>query len=144
MKEDFFNNVMSKKVSKMKETLEILSIQGDSLILNNFLDYSEYSYSFDISISTNGFSYQGEIYIDNLYNNILDLEKMYSTLSGFTIFKENFMDTYIKFEMITLGHVIVEVYIKDIERNNTLKVSFDIDQTIIKDMIMFFKNILST
>ena len=127
----------------MNDTLEISSIQGDRLILNNFLDYKDYSYSFDINISTNGFSYQGETYIDNLYNNILDLEKMYSTLRGFTIFKEDFMDTYIKLEMTTLGHVIVKVYIKDIESSNTLEVSFQIDQTTIKDMIVFFKNIIS-
>jgi hypothetical protein len=138
----FLKKLPKNSGEKMIKNIEIYTVEDDRLILSNFLDYSDYAYGMNISISTNGFSYKGETYINNLHHNLSDLVKMHDTLKGFTIFQEDFMETYIKFEMTTLGHVNVEILINEAESDNTLKVYFQTDQTILKDMIDFFKNLI--
>ncbi len=122
--------------------LKIISSEGGVFELSNLFQYSQDTFEFDLKVSNRGFSYIGKFLISSISQNLLELKSMNETLRGSTTLKENFMDSFIKLEMLELGHLSIEVFIVDVEENNTIRVFLESNQTILKSFIEFFEMVI--
>jgi len=122
------------------EELEIANSGTQYLRLSRPFKYLENSFSFNVDVCSRGFAFRGELFFDNILSNILELEEMDKTLKGSTTLKEFYMESFIKFEMMELGHLNIEIFISDLESDNHLKLSFASDQTQLKKIISFLRS----
>jgi len=128
---------------KSSTHLKITTSDGGILQLSNPFKYCKDTFEFDLKVSSGGFSYIGNFLISNIFQNILELKDMNETLSGSTTLKESFMDSFIKLEMLELGHLNIEVFVTDLAKDNSIRVFLDSDQTILKELIEFFELVIS-
>jgi hypothetical protein len=122
--------------------LKITSSEGGRFKLSNPFQYYQDTFEFDLKVSSGGFSYIGKFLISSISQNILELKSMNETLSGSTTLKESFMDSFIKLEMLELGHLSIEVFVTDLAKDNSIRVFLDSDQTILKSFIDFFEIVI--
>lgn len=126
-------NPMSKKVKlQTYRDNQLLEFSGFEL-------YSKDSLKCRVSVNSDGFCVDKELFFDNATGFLEKLIEMEKNLSGTAEIREDYKDHFIRFSLTSLGHLIVsgEIY-EYSEHSQSLLFSFETDQTCLKAFIQEF------